>query len=191
LNEGPFVEPLDINGTQITTKTLLFPVEMSFRLAVVLLFVAVAAAFKRTPMQMNIGNKIAASLAGAMMILPTSAFAGNLDVQSSPVAIEKKARFYIGGGIHKDESVVNEKKARFYIGGGIHKNALLTALAMDLQSPVVVEKKARFYIGGGIHKDAPIVNEKKARFYIGGGIHKDDASLLEKKARFYIGAGIH
>ena len=164
--------------------------EMSFRTAVILLFVAVAAAFKRTPMQMNLGNKIAASLAGALMILPTSAFAGNLE-QQSPVAIEKKARFYIGAGIKKDSPVVNEKKARFYIGAGIHKNALLTALAMDMQSPIVVEKKARFYIGAGIKKDSPVVNEKKARFYIGAGIHKDDAALLEKKARFYIGAGIH
>lgn len=166
------------------------PLKMSFRIAVIVLFIAVATAFKRSPMQMNMGNKIAASLAGALMILPTASFAGTME-QQSPVAIEKKARFYIGGGIHNDGSVVNEKKARFYIGGGIHKNALLTALAMDLQSPVVIEKKARFYIGGGIHKDGAVVNEKKARFYIGGGIHKDDASLLEKKARFYIGGGIH
>ena len=63
-----------------------------------------------------------------------------------------------------DVTVAKEKKERFYIGGGIHKEEPLLAK----------EKKERFYIGGGIHKEEPLLaKEKKERFYIGNGIHRD------------------
>ena len=39
------------------------------------------------------------------------------------VAKEKKERFYIGNGIHKDEPLLaKEKKERFYIGNGFHRD---------------------------------------------------------------------
>jgi hypothetical protein len=55
--------------------------------------------------------------------MPSSSFAADL---TSPVQMEKKAKFSIGAGI--------QKKAKFSIGAGIQKDTVL-------------EKKAKFSIG--------------------------------------------
>ena len=84
---------------------------MSFRLTLVLVLIAVVAAFKRTPM--NVGNKIAAAaLTFGLMIQPV--VANDQQLSSPSFAVEKegkKAKFHMGGGMY-DRLEKEGKKAK-------------------------------------------------------------------------------
>ena len=106
---------------------------MFLRFTFALVLAAVVAAFKRTPMQMNVGNKIAAAaLTFGLMIQPVMA---NDQLSSPQFAVEKEG---------KKAKVIIISSYFFYYCAFIGLSHLMYLIK-------IFHSSLKFYIGGGMH----------------------------------------